>query len=72
MRAYRIPGSTGGSTVADVERSFAPARVFEQRVRRGGEVLEATSETVGAAPLGEAAGRGARADVVVSDRDIFI
>ena len=52
MRAYRIPGSIGGSTVADVERSFAPARVFEQRVRRGGEVLAATPETVGAAPLG--------------------
>jgi putative transport protein len=32
-RAYRLPENTGASTVADLEGSFAPARVFAERVR---------------------------------------
>ena len=44
VRAYRLPDSFSGRTVADVERSFAPARVFVQRVRRGAEILESTPD----------------------------
>lgn len=40
VRAYRIPDSAAGGTVADFERSFAPDRVFVGRVRRGEEILD--------------------------------
>jgi putative transport protein len=46
LRAYRVPDSFAGRAVADVERSFAPARVFVPRLRRGSELLEATPATV--------------------------
>jgi putative transport protein len=46
VRAYRIPSALGGRTVADVERSFAPARVFVQRIRRGSDIFEAAPDTV--------------------------
>ena len=35
VRAYRLAADLAHRTVADLERSFAPARVFVQRVRRG-------------------------------------
>ena len=44
VRAYRLSDSFSGRTVADVERSFAPARVFVQRVRRGADILESTPD----------------------------
>ena len=34
VRAFRIKEALAGRTVADVEGSFAPARVFVQRIRR--------------------------------------
>ena len=40
VRAYRLSDSFSERTVADLERSFAPARVFVQRVRRGAEIIE--------------------------------
>src|SRR5262245_17586125 len=40
VRAYRIRDALAGRTVADVERSFAPERVFVHRIRRGPEILE--------------------------------
>ena len=46
VRAYRIDAALAGRTVADVERSFAPERVFVQRLRRGAEVQDVTPETV--------------------------
>ncbi len=46
VRAFRIKESMAGRSVAEVERSFAPARVFLQRIRRGPEVLEAHPEEV--------------------------
>jgi len=46
IRAYRLPGRFAGRTVAELERSFAPARVFVPRVRRGEKVLEAAVDLV--------------------------
>ena len=47
LRAYRIDDTAWASrTVADLEGSFAPARVFVERIHRGGEILEATPEAV--------------------------
>jgi len=46
VRAFRIPAAWGGRSVAAVEGSFAPARVFVQRIRRGPEVLETGPDTV--------------------------
>jgi putative transport protein len=46
VRVYRIRDSLAERSVADVERSFAPARVFVQRIRRGPEVLEASPDTI--------------------------
>ena len=39
QRAYRIRDSLAGRTVAEFEASFAPARVFVQRIRRGGDLI---------------------------------
>ena len=46
VRAFRIPGAWAGRRVADVEGSFAPARVFLGRVRREGGILEVAPDTV--------------------------
>jgi putative transport protein len=46
LRAYRIaaPGFTE-KTVADLERSFAPERIFIERIRRDGTTLDAHPES---------------------------
>jgi putative transport protein len=46
VRAYRVPDALAERTVADVERSFAPERVFVQRIRRGRDLLDADPGTV--------------------------
>ena len=46
VRAYRAPAAVAGRTVAEVERSFAPARVFVKRLRRGGEIHETAPDTL--------------------------
>ncbi|MGE5347495.1 MAG: aspartate-alanine antiporter [Acidithiobacillales bacterium] len=47
MRAYRIDDAAWADrTVAELERSFAPARVFVEKIHRGGEILESAPETV--------------------------
>src|SRR6185436_1760506 len=46
VRSYRVPDSMAERTVADVERSFAPARVFVQRIRRGAQLLDAAPDTL--------------------------
>jgi putative transport protein len=46
VRAYPIRDAQVGRTVADVESSFAPARVFLQRIRRGRELLAADPQQV--------------------------
>jgi putative transport protein len=45
-RAYRVGDALAGRTVADVERSFAPDRVFVQRIRRGTATHDAAPDTV--------------------------
>jgi putative transport protein len=46
IRAYRLASELTCKTVGQLEASFAPARVFVQRVRRGPWVVEAQPETV--------------------------
>jgi putative transport protein len=45
VRAFRIKDALAGKSIGELERSFAPARVFIQRIRRGSELIEATPET---------------------------
>jgi putative transport protein len=49
FRAYRLADGWEGRSVAELERSFAPDRVFVERMRRQGEVLAAEPETILAA-----------------------
>ena len=46
IRAYRLADGAAGRTVADLERSASPERVFVERIRRGAELIDATPETV--------------------------
>lgn len=47
LRTYRLAESPfAGRSVADVERSFAPDRIFVGRIRRGREIREVTPEEV--------------------------
>jgi len=47
LRAYRIDGAAwAGRTVAELEKSFAPGRVFVERIRHRGKIQEATPETL--------------------------
>ncbi len=47
VRAYRIEDpSWGGRPVSDLEESFAPERVFVERIRRGDQVFEAEPSTI--------------------------
>jgi putative transport protein len=47
VRAYRLDEAAwAGRRVADLERSFAPERVFVERIRRGAEILEASPDAV--------------------------
>ncbi|MBP1642400.1 MAG: aspT [Acidobacteria bacterium] len=64
VRAFRVPALLDGRAVADVEAALAPARVFVQRVRRAGEIAEATPETV--LRVGDHVVVGARRHVLLS------
>ena len=66
LRAFRIGDTTapGNRTVAEFERSFAPERVFVERLRQGDAILRATPETV--LRPGDIAVVGARRHVMVS------
>jgi putative transport protein len=46
VRAYALPPSYAGRTVAEIEAAFAPERAFLLRVRRGEEILDAAPELV--------------------------
>jgi putative transport protein len=46
VRAYRLADVSAGRTVDDLERAASPERVFVERIRRGGALLDATPETV--------------------------
>ena len=63
VRAYRVLESWAGRTVSDIERSFAPDRVFVQRVRRGEEIKDALPATL--LQAGDAVVVGARRHVLL-------
>jgi putative transport protein len=65
VRAFRTPSAWAGRRVADVEGSFAPARVFLQRVRGEGGVLDVTPDTV--LQPGDVAAVGARRHVLLAE-----
>ena len=65
VRSYRIPAAWAGRRVADVEGSFAPARVFFGRLRRQGSILEVSPDTV--LQLGDVAAVGARRHVLLAE-----
>ena len=47
LRAYRIDDAAwADKSVADLEKSFAPERVFVERIRRGAEILDASPDMV--------------------------
>jgi len=66
VRAYRVGEALAGRTVAEVEGSFAPDRVFLQRIRRGAEIREAAAGTV--LERGDVAAFVARRPVLLSGR----
>jgi putative transport protein len=65
VRAFRIPGAWAGRRVAEVEGSFAPARVFLQRVRREGDIFDASPDTM--LRPGDVAVVGARRHVLLAE-----
>ena len=62
FRAYQLDGDWAGRSVSDFERSFAPDRVFVERVRHAGQVLVAEPASVLAS--GDAVAIAARRRVV--------
>jgi putative transport protein len=42
VRAFRVPPSWSGRAISAVEASFAPERVFIERIRRRGEIVESS------------------------------
>ena len=46
LRAYAVPARLDGRTVAELERSFAPARVFVERLRTPDGIVDPTPGTV--------------------------
>ncbi len=66
-RAYRIPGSLAGHTVAALERQFAPQRAFVQRLRRGTTLGSVEPDTVLAA--GDRIALTTRHESLVSERN---
>jgi putative transport protein len=48
-RAYDVPDTLVGKTIAELEASFAPQRAFVERLRRNGEVVPTEPEIVLAA-----------------------
>ncbi|HJS75048.1 MAG TPA: aspartate-alanine antiporter [Vicinamibacteria bacterium] len=79
LRAYRLPDSLAGRTVLDVERAYAPNRVFIERLRRGSALVDALPETVlrggDVAVIGARRhvllGEGSRLGEEVEDREIL-
>jgi len=46
VRAYGVPGGLDGRTVAEVEQSFSPARVFAERIRTPAGIVDPTADMV--------------------------
>jgi putative transport protein len=71
VRAYKVaPGSRCvNRTVADIEVQFAPNRVFIERIRRDGQLIDATPSTV--VNQGEVLAVAGRREVVLSIENYF-
>lgn len=69
LRAFRLPAALAGRSVAELERSFAPARVFVQRLRRGTELVETAPGT--ALLAGDVAVIAARRHVLLAGKAPF-
>ena len=63
VRAYRLADPLAGRSVADLEASFAPARVFVVRIRRGAKIIDPRPETV--LGQGDVVGIAAQRSVIV-------
>src|SRR5690606_29580019 len=46
VRAFRLKDALAGRSVSDVAGCLAPARVFVQRIRRGGGLLDPAPDTI--------------------------
>ena len=62
-RAYKIHDKLAGKTVGEVEGSFGQYRVFIERLRRGGQIMEADSDT--RLERGDVVSAGGRHEVLV-------
>jgi putative transport protein len=62
-RAYKINDKLAGKTVGEVEASFGQYRVFIERLRRGGQIIEADPET--RLERGDVAAAGGRHEALV-------
>ena len=69
VRAFRIDDAFAGRSVADLEGSFAPAKVFVDRIRRGTEILEAAPQVV--LRSGDHVAVGARRHVLLAPHSPF-
>ncbi len=67
-RAYRLAKVWAGRSVKELEQSFQPDRVFVERIRRGGSLLDAEPVTLLAE--GDAVALTARRRVVAGDSSI--
>ncbi len=65
VRAYRAGAGVAGRSVAEVERSFAPARLFVERVRRDDRFLQAGPDLV--LQPGDVLAVTARSSVLLAD-----
>ena len=63
-RAYVVPPTLGGLTVAALEASFSPQRVFIERVRRNGQIVPGEPDTALAA--GDRVALAARHETLVA------
>jgi putative transport protein len=66
VRAYRLAEGFTKRSVADLERSASPERVFVERIRRGAGLIDATPETV--LHPGDVVAIAARRSVLLSGR----
>jgi putative transport protein len=63
-RAYKVKDSLSGKTIADVEALFGGDRVFIERIRRDGQVMDADPTTV--LKAGDVVGAAGRHEVMVA------
>ncbi len=69
IRAYRTPDVWARKSVSDVERSFLPERVFIERIRRGGTLVDGAPDTI--LQPGDVAAVAARRRVMLQSGSMF-